>query len=66
MNNLKETLAGTDRGRTYYTDCVPFSIEEIREHVGLYDFHGLSTSPRIEFKFRYQHKDKVHGNDFIH
>ena len=64
--NLKSTLAGADKGGTYYTDCVPFSVEEIREHVGLYVFHGLSPSPRIELKFRSQHQDKVHGNDFIH
>ena len=34
--NLKSTLAGAGKGGTYYTDCVPFSVEEIREHVGLY------------------------------
>ena len=26
--NLKSTLAGAGKGRTYYTDCVPFSLEE--------------------------------------
>ena len=25
--NLKATLAGAGKGRTYYTDCVPFSVE---------------------------------------
>ena len=64
--NLKATLAGAGKGGTYYTDYVPFSVEEIRQHVGLYVFHGLSPSPRIELKFRSQHQDKVHGNDFIH
>ena len=64
--NLKETLEGAGKGGTYYTYCVPFLVEEVREHVGLYVFHGISPSPRIEFKFRSQHKDKVHGNDFIH
>ena len=64
--NLKATLEGAGKVGTYYIDCVPFSVEEICEHVGLYVFHGLSPSPRIEFKFRSQHKDKVHGNDFIH
>ena len=62
--NLEATLAGAVKGGTYYTDCVTFSVEEIREHVGLYVFHGISPSPRIEFKFRSQHKDKVHGEKF--
>ena len=64
--NLKATLECAGKGATYYTDCVPFSVEEICEHVGLYVFHGISPSRRIEFKFRSQHKDKVHRNDFIH
>ena len=32
--NLKAKLEGAGKGRTYYTDCVPFSVGEIREHVG--------------------------------
>ena len=64
--NLKATLAGAGKGGTYYTDFVSFSVEEIRQHMGLYIFHGLSPSPRIEYKFSPQHKDKVHGNDYIH
>ena len=64
--NLKATLAGAGKCGTYYTDCVPFSVEEISEHVGLYVFHRLSPSPRIEFNFRSHHKDKFHGNNFIH
>ena len=64
--NLKSTLEGEGKGGTYYTDCAPLSVEEIREHVGLHVFHGISPSPMIEFKFRSQHKDKVHRNDFIH
>ena len=64
--NLKATFSGAGKGGTYYTDCVPFSGEEIHEHVGLYVFHGLSASLSIEFKFRSQHKDKVHGNYLIH
>ena len=31
--NLRATLSGAGKGQTYYTDCVPFSVEEIREHV---------------------------------
>ena len=64
--NLKATLAGAGKGGTYYTGFVTFSVEEIREHVALYVFHGISPSPMIDFKFRYQHKYKVHGNYFIH
>ena len=64
--NLKATLEGAGKGGTYCTDCVPFSVEKICEHVGFYVFYVLSHSSRIEFKFRSQHKDKVHGNDLIH
>ena len=66
LTNLKATLEGAGKGGTYCTDCVPFSVEKICEHLGFYVFYGLSPSSRIEFKFRSQHKDKVHGNDLIH
>ena len=45
--NLKATLAGAGKGGTYYTVFTPFSVEEIRHHIGLYIFHGLSPSPMI-------------------
>ena len=52
--NLKATLAGAGKGGTYYTGCVTFSVEEIREHVGLYVFHGLSPSDRVQVQISAQ------------
>jgi hypothetical protein len=40
-------------------------VKDICHFLGLKIFHGLSLSPRIEWKFKSQHEDSVHGNDFI-
>ena len=65
--NMKAVYAGAGPGGTCYKkDYQSFTVLELRQHVGLYIFHGLSPSPRIEDKFRPQSKDVVHGNDFIH
>lgn len=45
---------------------VPFTAQEIRQHISVYIFHGLSLSPRVENKFRHDHVDEVHGNNFIY
>ena len=63
--NLKAHLAGAGKGGTCYEDFTPFSVKEIRQHVGLYIFYGLSPSPRIEQKFKPQRQDPLHGKDFI-
>ena len=43
-------------GETCYKNdgYVPFSIWELRQHVGLYIWHVLNASPRIEYKFSLQ------------
>ena len=64
--NLKARLCGEGEGGVFYRDFVPFTIKELRQHVGLYIFHGLSPSPRFEKKFQPQGKDNLHGNDFVY
>ena len=57
-----------DAGNSYYKgEYVAFSIDQIRKHsCAFYIFHGLSPSPRVEYKFNPQRIDPVNGNDFIY
>ena len=48
-----------------YPNFKPFAVDEIRQHVGLHAFHGISPSPKINMKFKNQKHDPVNGNDFI-
>jgi hypothetical protein len=63
---LKAAFA--DAGHSYYKgEYVPFSIDQIRKHsCAFYIFHGLSPSPRAEYKFNHQRNDPVNGNDFVY
>ena len=62
---MKACFAGAGIGGTCYKDYTPFTVEELRKHVGLYVWHGLSPSPRVEYKFHSQEQDILHGSDFI-
>ena len=64
-NNQKEILAGAGKDGTCYKYFVPFTAQEFRQHIGVYIFHGLSPSPRVENKFRPDHTDEVHGKKII-
>ena len=64
--NLKAVLAGAGPDGTIYPDFTPFTIKEVRQHLGLYIFNGLTPSPRVEYKFKPQREDVCHGNDFIY
>ena len=57
--NQKAWLAGM-------VDWKPFDPREIRQHFGLYVLHGLSPTPRVEYKFKPQKLDRVAGNDFVY
>ena len=62
--NVKASHAGA--GETCYKDFKPFGIAELRQHIGLYLWNGISPSPRVEMKFKSQSTDVVHGSDFIY
>ena len=63
--NMKAQLANAGPGGACYPDWKDFSVDEIRQHIGLYVWNGLSPSPRLEMKLQPQHVDRIHGNDFI-
>jgi hypothetical protein len=67
MNWTHTKAVYADAGNSYYKDeYSPFSIDQIRKHsCAFYIFHGLSPSPRAEYKFNPQRIDPVNGNDFI-
>ena len=62
---MKAISAGV--GSTMYIDdWKPFTVNELRQHFGLYVLQGLSPSPRVEYKFKPQRRDGIGGNDMIH
>jgi hypothetical protein len=63
--NNKAISCQAGAGEAIYCKFKPFSMVEIRQHLGLYIFNGLTPSPRVEMKFQLQTSDPVHGNDFI-
>ena len=63
FTNLKAHLAGA--GDTQYKDFKPFSIAELKQHIGVYFLQGIAPVPQVEFKFKPQRQDWAHGNDFV-
>ena len=60
--NLRAQLAFA--GEATYTDWSgPFSIKELRQHLGLYIMNGLSPSPGLHRKF--DEKDAANYNPFL-
>ena len=64
--NTKAILANAGPNGITYRDFVPFDVEELRSHFGIYVLQGLSPSPRVEYKFRRQIEDPVNGNDYVY
>ena len=63
---MKATLTGEVKGGTSYHYFVPFKANIIFQHSGLYIFHILSKSPRVDINFIPQYFGKSHVNQFIH
>ena len=63
--NTKARMQNSGLGGKY-DDFQDFMLEELRQHIGLYLFQGLSPSPQVEMKFQSTLVDPVNGRDFIH
>ena len=63
--NHKAMLANAGQAFQAYPDYKPFTVHELRKHIGVRILHGLSPSPRIEMKFSPQAKDTINGNNFV-
>ena len=63
--NLRAALMNAGQADSLYPDFKTFTVDAIRQHVGLCVFHGISPSPKIDMKFKDQKHDPVNGNDFI-
>ncbi len=50
---------------SYYPKFVPFELLEFEQFMHLYMLQGLCPSPRIEYKFKSNVDDPVHGNDWL-
>ena len=56
-------LANAGPGGQVYPDFRPFTMQELRQHLGLYILQGLNPSPRVEMKFKSDASDSVHGSN---
>ena len=64
--NSKGILSNIGLGGKYDSGTfTPYSIEEIERMLGLIVLNGLSTSPRVEYKFKSQNDDPVNGSDLV-
>ena len=61
--NLKASLCGASKD--IYKYWYGLSADEIRMHVSLYDFDGLSPNPRTKMNFEIQSIDPVNSNDLV-
>ena len=48
-----------------YPNFEHFTAKELRQHLGVRIFHGISPSPRLMMKFQTQAKDTVNDNNFV-
>jgi hypothetical protein len=67
MDEQKAMLACAGKeGAIHERDWKPFTMKELRQHLGLYILNGLSPSPHVEWKFKPQSADATHGSDFVY
>jgi Transposase IS4/SAP domain len=64
--NLKAMFSFAGEKGYAYPDFKPFTVSEIKQHIGIYLLNGLCPSPRVEMKFQPQAVDPVNGNDFVY
>jgi len=50
--NKKLLLMNAGSGGSIYPNCVQFSVDKVKKHLGLYIFHGIVPSPQVEMKFQ--------------
>ena len=62
--NVKTMQAGAGRERNLYSDYTNITSQEMRQHIGLYIFHGLAPLLKLSDKFKLQTEDVIHGRDF--
>ena len=63
--NTKAHMQNAGLGGGKYPDFKNFTLDELLRYFGLYLFHGLSPSPKVEMKFQSSKEDPVNGFDFI-
>ena len=66
FTNLKAQLSNAGKGGTIYTDFVPFTVEEMMKHIGVYILNGISPLPQVEMKMQPQCDDPFNGNDLVY
>ena len=66
FTNMKAMLSNAGEGGTIYPDFVPFTVDELMKHIGIYFLNGVSPSPQVEQKLSPQEKDPINGNDMVY
>lgn len=64
--NQKAMYSNAGKGGTVYRDFVPFTVEEMMKHIGIYILNGVSPSPQVEMKMSPQEQDEFNGNDMVY
>ena len=64
--NAKAQLMGAGPGGHQYPTFEPFSMDEIRQFLGLFMMHGLAPSPQLDMKMKSQSQNPINGNDLCH
>ena len=49
------------KGRSVYSKCKPFTVDEMMQHIGLYVSHGLAPSHQIKMNFQSMEQNEVNG-----
>ncbi len=60
--NAKTMNMGTP---LYYPKFIPFKLIEIKKFMPLYMFQGLNPLPQIEYKFKSNNDNPIHGDDWF-
>jgi hypothetical protein len=65
FTNTKAALANAGPGGVCYRTFKPFTVKELRQHIGLYVWNGIRPAPRMEYHLTTQQQDPIHGSDYI-
>ena len=58
-------MAGAGK-KVYKGEWYVFYARELMQKFGIYLLQGLAPSPRIEYNFNPQCRDRIAGNDFVY
>ena len=64
--NTKAVMENAGPGGVVYPEYVPFTNDELMQHLGLYIVQGLSPSPQVSMKFQSPTSNPVNGSQLVY